>query len=314
MQKKAPIKTEASILFLRSLKNSAETAAGAVKSARTRIIPTTRISTTTVIAISARRKYSRNVVFIPIIEANSWSKRYKAEGLYKSWDDIPENLIVKTGNYQGKYQYGPKAYAALSDAELLAILIGNGTRELSAVDLSKEILRLANNDLHSLSKLSITDFQKIKGIGEAKAITIMAALELGRRRKENAKQERLFLNSSKSAYEHFKPYLTDLKHEEFWILCLSRRLEIQKTIQISTGGIAGTVVDPKIIFKHALDNLSNAILLCHNHPSGNLNPSSQDLHLTKRLVEAGKLLDISVADHIIFTDDSYYSFADNGQI
>lgn len=222
----------------------------------------------------------------------------------KSWaeDDRPREKMLLKGK------------AALSDAELLAILLGQGTRNFTAVDLAKEVLRLAENDLFQLSRLTITDLKKVKGIGEAKALTIMAALELGRRRKDFAKIEKPVITGSQSVYNHLKPYLSDLKHEEFWILCLSRKLEITKTVQISSGGVTGTVVDPKMIFKHAIENLANGLLLCHNHPSGSLKPSHQDIHLTKKIVEAGKLMDIVVADHLIFTDVGYFSFADNGLI
>lgn len=222
----------------------------------------------------------------------------------KSWaeDDRPREKMLLKGK------------AALSDAELLAILLGQGTKNFTAVDLAKEVLRLAENDLYQLSRLTIVDLKKIKGIGTAKAVTIMAALELGRRRRDSAKVERPKITGSQSVYDHFKPYLSDLKHEEFWILCISRNLEIQKTIQVSSGGSTGTVVDPKIIFKHAIENLANGLILCHNHPSGSLKASHQDIHLTKKIVEAGKLMDVVVADHLIFTDTGYFSFADNGLI
>jgi DNA repair protein RadC len=207
-----------------------------------------------------------------------------------------------------------KGKAALSDAELIAILIGSGTRELSAVDLSKVILQKAVNNLNELAKLSIKDLMKVKGIGEAKAISIIAALELGRRRKESEIVRRARISSSRDAYEQIQPYLLDLPHEEFWLLLLNRANEVIKPVQVSQGGVSGTVADPKIIFKFAIENLSSAIILVHNHPSGNLKPSEADKELTRRLSNAGKLLEIPVLDHLIFTDGGYLSFADEGML
>ncbi len=223
-------------------------------------------------------------------------------GSIKSWaeDDRPrEKLLLK-----GK--------SALSDAELLAILIGMGTKEHSAVDLSKIILQSVDHDLHKLAKLGVNDLKKIKGIGEAKAISIISAMELGRRKRENERPARAFITTSRSIYEYMKPFMSDLPHEEFWIICLSRRMEILKTIHISTGGMASTLADPRIIFKHALENSSSSLVLCHNHPSGSLKASEDDCRLTKKLVAGAKLLDIHIIDHIIFTDGGYLSFADQG--
>jgi DNA repair protein RadC len=205
-----------------------------------------------------------------------------------------------------------KGKAALTDAELVAILIGSGTRDLSAVDLSKIILQKANNNLNELAKLSIKDLMKIKGIGEAKAISIAAALELGRRRKESEVVRRPRISSSRDAYEQIQPYLLDLPHEEFWLLLLNRANEVIRPVQVSQGGVSGTVADPKIIFKLAIECLASAIILIHNHPSGNLKPSEADKDLTRRLASAGKLLEIPILDHLIFTDASYLSFADEG--
>lgn len=205
-----------------------------------------------------------------------------------------------------------KGKAALTDAELIAILIGSGTRDLSAVDLSKIILQKANNNLNELAKLSIKDLMKIKGIGEAKAISIAAALELGRRRKESEVVRRPRISSSLDAYEQIQPYLLDLPHEEFWLLLLNRANEVIRPVQVSQGGVSGTVADPKIIFKLAIECLASAIILVHNHPSGNLKPSEADKDLTRRLASAGKLLEIPILDHLIFTDASYLSFADEG--
>ncbi|MFN4145828.1 MAG: RadC family protein [Runella sp.] len=205
-----------------------------------------------------------------------------------------------------------KGKAALSDAELIAILIGSGTVELSAVDLAKVILQRANNNLNELAKLTIKDLTKIKGIGEAKAISIAAALELGRRRKESDNIHRPKITSSRDAYLQIQSYLLDLPHEEFWLLLLNRANEVIRPVQVSQGGVSGTVADPKIIFKMAIEHLASAIILVHNHPSGNLRPSEADKDLTRRLTAAGKLLEIPVLDHLIFTDGGYFSFADEG--
>lgn len=207
-----------------------------------------------------------------------------------------------------------KGKGALTDAELIAILIGSGTVELSAVDVSKIILQAANNNLNTLAKLSIKDLMRVKGIGEAKAITIVAALELGRRRKEAEPQQRARIGCSNDAYVQIRPYLLDLQHEEFWLLLLNRANEVIRPIQISQGGVAGTVADPKIIFKTALEHLASSIILVHNHPSGNTRPSDADKHLTQKLKELGKLLEMPILDHLIFTETSYFSFADEGLI
>lgn len=205
-----------------------------------------------------------------------------------------------------------KGRAALSDAELIAILIGSGTRELSAVDLSKLILKSVGNNLNELAKLSINDLMKFKGIGDAKAISIAAALELGRRRKESDVLKKAKVTSSSDAYYAIRPYLMDLSHEQFWVLLLNRANEVIRPFQVSIGGVAGTVADPKIIFKSAIEYLASAIILVHNHPSGNLTPSQADKDLTKKVKEAGRLLDIPILDHLIFGDNGYYSFADQG--
>lgn len=205
-----------------------------------------------------------------------------------------------------------KGKAALTDAELIAILIGSGTVELSAVDLAKVILQKAANNLNELAKLTTKDLMKIKGIGEAKAITIISALELGRRRKESEIVRKPRITCSQDGYEQIRPYLLDLPHEEFWILLLNRANEVIRPVQISQGGVSGTVADPKIIFKVAVEHLASAIILTHNHPSGNLRPSEADKELTRRLSAAGKMLEIPVLDHIIFTDGGYLSFADEG--
>ncbi len=202
----------------------------------------------------------------------------------------------------------------LTDAELIAILIGSGNRTETAVDLSKRMLSAYQNDLDAFGKASIADLSKFKGIGEAKAIAIVAALELGRRRKDTAVQDVVKVGSSHDAFQHLHADFADLNHEEFWMLLLNRANHIKSKHLISKGGQSGTVADPKIIFKTALEQQAAYIILAHNHPSGNLKPSNEDLKLTKKLVEAGKLLDLLVVDHLIITDKSYYSFCDEGLI
>ncbi|HMV10915.1 MAG TPA: DNA repair protein RadC [Cyclobacteriaceae bacterium] len=205
-----------------------------------------------------------------------------------------------------------KGKAALSDAELIAILLGTGTAKLSAVDLAKNILQAVSNDLNELARLSVKDLIKIKGIGEAKAITIISALELGRRRKDFQAEERPRVMGSADAYDLLKADLLDIPHEAFWVVLLNRANRVIKKHQVSQGGVAGTVADPKIIFKVAIEELASGIILAHNHPSGNLSASQADIDLTKKLKESGKLLDIQVLDHIIVGDKSYFSFADAG--
>ncbi len=207
-----------------------------------------------------------------------------------------------------------KGKATLSEAELIGILLGSGTTSLSAVDLAKQLLISVNYNLNLLARLSVKDLMKFKGIGEAKAITIVSALELGRRRKESEVVKKPKITTARSAYDLMKGELMDLPYEEFWILLLKRNNEVIKKAKISSGGVSGTVVDPKIIFKYALDEMASSVILVHNHPSGNPRPSHYDLQLTKKLKEAGKFLDISVIDHIIFCDHDYYSFADDSAL
>lgn len=222
----------------------------------------------------------------------------------KSWalEDRPREKLLDKGRH------------ILTEAELIAILIGSGSKEETAVELSKRILVNVNNNLNELSKLSVQDLMKFKGIGEAKAISIVAALELGRRRKEKDSGEREKITSSKEAYEIMKPILIDLPHEEFWLIMLNRANVVIKKEQISRGGVAGTVVDTKIIFKTAVDNYASSIIICHNHPSGNLKPSEADMKITKSIKEAGKIMEIPLLDHLIVTENNYYSFGDEGLI
>jgi DNA repair protein RadC len=207
-----------------------------------------------------------------------------------------------------------KGTSALSDAELIAILIGSGTANLSAVDVSKKILLHGKNNLNELAKLSVKELMKVKGIGEAKAITIVAALELGRRRKEVDVEEKPKITTSKDAFDLIKGDLMDLPHEEFWVLLLNRANRVIKKKRVSEGGVSGTVADPKIIFKMALEELACGIVMAHNHPSSNLTPSQSDRDLTKKMKEAGRFLDVQLFDHIIVAGNKYFSFADEGFI
>jgi DNA repair protein RadC len=207
-----------------------------------------------------------------------------------------------------------KGAAALSDAELLAILISTGTKSKSAVDLGRELLSLAGNNLNTLGRLDIADLRALPGIGEAKAVTIAAALELGRRRKLAEAPENGQIKSSADVFNIFHPLLSDLSHEEFWILFLNRSNKPINRMKISQGGISGTVTDVRIIMKKAVENLASGLVVCHNHPSGNNNPSESDIQITQKIREAGTLLDVQLLDHIIIAGSAYYSFADNGLI
>lgn len=202
----------------------------------------------------------------------------------------------------------------LTDAELIAILIGSGSRSESAVELSKRILHSLNNDLDKLGRLSVSELCRFKGIGEAKAISIIAALELGRRRKDGEVSDIVKIGGSNDIYLLMHRYFADLNHEEFWIVLLNRANKVISKHLISKGGQAGTIADPKIIFQTALENHAASIILSHNHPSGNLRPSQADISLTQKLVSAGNMLDISVLDHLIFTNSGYYSFVDEGMM
>lgn len=202
-----------------------------------------------------------------------------------------------------------KGKLSLSDAELVAILIGSGSRNESAVQLSKRILLASSNKLNELGKCSVNQLMKFKGIGEAKAISIVAALELGRRRRGEEAVERKKITSADSVFEVMQPIIGDLNHEEFWILYLNNSNKILQKMQLSKGGITGTLVDVRLAFKNALENGATAIVLAHNHPSGTLKPSQADKQLTQKLKVAGESLDIKVLDHLIVTQKSYFSFA-----
>ena len=208
-----------------------------------------------------------------------------------------------------------KGKNALSDAELIAILLGSGTREESAVEVAKKVLKLVDNNLNALGELSLKDLQRTRGIGEAKAIAIAAALELGLRRQAAVVMERPQIRCSQDAYHILAPMLMDLAHEEFWVLALNRANKVIGKVHISSGGLSGTVVDTKKLFQRVLDfERVNDIVLCHNHPSGNLSPSQSDIELTKKIVAGGLLLDIKVLDHVIVAGASYLSFMDEGYL
>jgi DNA repair protein RadC len=220
----------------------------------------------------------------------------------KQWakDDRPrEKLLMK----------GPES---LSDSELLAILIGNGTRSKSALDLAKEVLNLGKNNLAELSKLTVKQMMKVKGIGEAKGITIAAALELGRRRQDLTFMEKPIMKSSNEVARYLQVLLQDHRHEVFAVLFLNRANKINHFEIISEGGITGTVADPRIILKKALEEDAVSLILCHNHPSGSLKPSKADEDLTNKIKQAALFFDIKILDHVIVSEAGYYSFADDG--
>ena len=220
----------------------------------------------------------------------------------KDWavEDRPREKMMRNGS------------RSLSDAELIAILIGSGNLNETAVELSRRILASTDNNLNELGRKGLDYLQQFKGIGEAKAITIVAALELGKRRKESDVFNKNKITGSKDAADYFQPILGDLNHEEFWILLLDRGNKIKDNFRISQGGISGTVIDVRIILKAALEKQASSIILCHNHPSGTLQASDADLKITRKISEAAKLMDISVLDHIIIGNDKYLSMADEG--
>ncbi len=218
------------------------------------------------------------------------------------WDeaDRPREKLMQQGRQ------------SLSNAELIAILFGSGSRTETAVELSKRILSSSANNLTALGQLSLEELMSFKGIGEAKAISIIAALELGRRRKAEEQPQQVAIKSSRDAYAQLLPLLEDLPHEEFWVLGLSRSNRVLFKKQISKGGVSGTVADIKLIFKAAIEKLASALVIAHNHPSGQLKPSTSDIQLTNKLAETGKIMDIPILDHLIVTNKGYYSFADEG--
>lgn len=207
-----------------------------------------------------------------------------------------------------------KGRSALTDAELLAILIGTGSGNLSAVDLAKALLNHAQNDLNNLAVMSVKDLMKVKGIGKAKAVSIAAALEIGRRRKHPDMKDKTVILTSSQVYEHMKPYLTDLDHEEFWVIGFNNSMHITFTEPVGKGGINMIYVDIRLIFKKAIESSCTSIAIVHNHPSGKLTPSGEDKALTQRVKEAGEILSIRLMDHIIYTNNGYYSFRDKNNI
>lgn len=241
--------------------------------------------------ISDDKNTKKNAYPLPQMTIKAWAEA----------DRPREKLLLK-----GKH--------SLSDAELIAILLGSGSREQTAVDLAKSILQSVDNNLFELGKRSLSELMKFKGVGEAKAITIAAAMELGRRRQLSDVKDRPQIRCSADSYQAIAPLLMDLPHEEFWVLLLSRRAEVIGREQISRGGVSGTVVDAKMIFSRALEVKASSVILCHNHPSGNPDPSQADKSLTAKLVKAGEALDIFVLDHLIIAAGTYFSFADNSII
>lgn len=215
-------------------------------------------------------------------------------------DDRPREKLIKIGAEN------------LSDAELLATLIGSGSGQYNAIDLARQVLISVNYDLEQLGSLEYQDLVKFPGIGNAKAIILLSAMELGRRRNGCTPSHRFKIEGSQHVYKLMKPKLLDKKTEMFWVVYINRAHVVIKVQQISQGGVSGTLVDPKLIFKHALDHLASALIMVHNHPSGQLKPSEADIRLTKKLVTAGKLMEIPILDHLIFTNSGYFSFADEG--
>lgn len=200
----------------------------------------------------------------------------------------------------------------LSNVELIALLIGSGSKEMNAVELSRLLLTSTNNNLNELGRMSIEDLVRVKGIGVAKAITLVAALELGSRRGRSNKLEKAVIKGSLQAFEILFPVLGELEHEEFWIVMLNRAHKVLGTKKISQGGLTGTVIDTRMILKHAIEKRATSLIVSHNHPSGNRKPSEADMLITKKLKEAASLMDITILDHIIIADHSYFSFADEG--
>ncbi|QNM84271.1 DNA repair protein RadC [Polaribacter pectinis] len=220
----------------------------------------------------------------------------------KSWalDDRPREKLLSKGK------------TSLSDAELIAILIGSGNRQESAVALSKRILQSADGNINELAKLSVEKLTLFKGIGEAKAIAIITALELGKRRQLEIALEKPKITSSKDVFNLMQPVIGDLEHEEFWVMFLNNSNKVLAKAQVSKGGLTATVVDIRLLFKRALELTSVGVIVCHNHPSGKLQPSNADQQLTRKIKEAGNTLDIKLLDHLIITEKAYFSFADEG--
>lgn len=220
----------------------------------------------------------------------------------KNWaeGDRPREKLLDSGSL------------SLSDAELIAILIGSGNRDETAVELSRRILGSCENSLNLLGKQTVMELMQFRGIGRAKAVAIAAALELGRRRREETVSKKPSVQSSRDAYAIMQPIVGDLLHEEFWILLLNRSNRLIETLRTSQGGISGTVTDIRMILKNAILHSASSLVLCHNHPSGNLKPSRADMDITRKMKDAAGFMDIKVLDHIIMADRHYFSFADEG--
>ena len=199
----------------------------------------------------------------------------------------------------------------LSDSEIIAILIGSGSTDQTAVELAREILAHYNNNLHSLAKAGVKELMQFKGIGEAKAVSIVAALELGRRRKNTEPQIKKALLSASDIYEHLMPFMLDLSHEEFWAILLDNSNKPIKTFKVGVGGVSAVVADPKLVLKPAIEHLASALIIAHNHPSGKKEPSDGDISLTRKISRAVSYIDVRLIEHLIFTDDGYYSFANH---
>jgi len=222
----------------------------------------------------------------------------------KSWaeDDRPREKLARMGE------------RSLSNAELIAIIMGSGSQKESAVELAKRMLSEVKNNIGLLAKLTLSELKAYNGVGDAKAITIKAALELGRRRQGSKTDRKKAVTSSLDAYNIISPSLQDKKTEEFWIMLFNRRNHLLDMKMISAGGVSSTLVDAKIVFQSALEKLASGIILVHNHPSGNKNPGQSDISLTKRLKEAASYLDIDLLDHLVVTDHDYFSFRDEGML
>ncbi len=229
-------------------------------------------------------------------------EHFEVKNTIKQWsiEERPREKLLEKGK------------ESLTNSELLAIIIGSGNTEETAVELSKKLLKNVNDNLIELSKLKIEELKKFKGIGEAKAISIIAALELSQRTKEEEFLKRDKIKNSVDIYNIMVNYFSSLNYEEFWIFLLNRSNKIIKKVKLSRGGTSGTYVDIKIVFKYALDNLASAIILCHNHPSGNKYPSDCDKKITSQIKSSGDLLGINVLDHVIVSEKEFYSFADEG--
>ncbi|MCC6599243.1 MAG: DNA repair protein RadC [Crocinitomicaceae bacterium] len=220
----------------------------------------------------------------------------------KTWapEDRPREKLILRGS------------GALSDAELLAILIGTGTKEESAVGIARRILSSTDNDLSQLARLTLADFGRFRGIGKAKGVLLLASLELGRRRRFHENKQKKSIRSSQEVYEYFVKTMGDLSHEECWVMFLTRSYNVISLQRLSEGGTSSTIIDPKRVFSRALEHRASALIVAHNHPSGALSPSQEDKNLTKKLMICGRNLELPLLDHLIVTNNGYFSFADEG--